>query len=115
MSRLEIGRGKDKMTAFGIGSCVVVVCYDPGKEIAGMFHGILPEKPAGKPGEPLKYMDTGIEFLVKCLISEELSINKLKAKIFGGAKMFEVGTSSDSIGERNIKAAKEALAAKNIE
>jgi len=112
---MEVAREREKLIAFGIGSCVVVVCYDPEKDIAGMLHGILPANLPGRKSEILKYMNTGIDALVKRLIEEGLNVKTLKAKIFGGAKMFEIGATSDSIGERNIRAAKEVLAAKNIE
>ncbi|MCX8093586.1 MAG: chemotaxis protein CheD [Candidatus Goldbacteria bacterium] len=113
MGKLKIGKYNDVLTAYGIGSCVVVVCYDRINPIAGMLHGILPEKPAKKVDEN-RYMNSGIENLIKTLLEQGVSIKNIDAKIFGGAKMFDIKTSGDTIGERNIKITREILAKKQI-
>ena len=48
------------------------------------------------------------------MIKEGVNIKDMDAKIFGGAKMFDVKNESEAIGERNIKKAKECLASKGI-
>jgi chemotaxis protein CheD len=113
MGEIKTGKDGDTLAAYGIGSCVVVVCYDRYQPVAGMLHGILPEKP-GKKTEPGRYIDTGIDLLIKALLDRGASINGLEAKIFGGASMFDVRTEGNTIGERNIKKAKEILAQKGI-
>jgi chemotaxis protein CheD len=113
MGEMKIGMQGDTLAAYGIGSCVVVVCYDKNRPVAGMLHGILPEKPKKK-GDVNKYMDSGIENLVKALIELGTSIHDVEAKIFGGARMFETSATGETIGERNIRKAKELLAQKGI-
>ncbi|HPD18277.1 MAG: chemotaxis protein CheD [Candidatus Goldbacteria bacterium] len=113
MGQLKIGKYNDVLTAYGIGSCVVVICYDRINPVAGMLHGILPEKPAKKSGEN-RYINSGIENLIKTLLDMGVSIKNIDAKILGGASMFDVKLSSDTIGERNIKMAKEVLTKKQI-
>lgn len=113
MGQLKIGKYNDILAAYGIGSCVVVVCYDRVNPVAGMLHGILPEKPAKKVDEN-KYINTGIENLIKTLLEIGVSIKNIDAKIFGGASMFDVKISGETIGEKNIKMAKEILTKKNI-
>jgi chemotaxis protein CheD len=113
MGQLKIGKYSDVLTAYGIGSCVVVICYDRINPVAGMLHGILPEKPAKKSGED-RYINSGIENLIKTLLDMGVSIKNIDAKIIGGASMFDVKSSGDTIGERNVKTAKEMLAKKQI-
>ena len=80
-----------------------------------MLHGILPEKPLGKKdANENKYLDAGIENLVKAMIKEGVNIKDMRAKVFGGAKMFDTKNDSEAIGERNIKKAKECLASKGV-
>jgi chemotaxis protein CheD len=80
-----------------------------------MLHGILPERPHGrKEGNENKYLDAGIENMVKAMIKEGVNIADMKAKIIGGAKMFDVKSDAEAIGDRNIKKAKECLARKGI-
>lgn len=113
MGQLKIGKYNDVLTAYGIGSCVVVICYDRINPVAGMLHGILPEKPAKKVDEN-RYLNSGVENLIKSLLEIGVSIKNIDAKIFGGAKMFDIKASGDTIGERNIKTAKEILTKKQI-
>jgi len=113
MGELHTGAGGEVLTAYGIGSCIVVVCFDEEKPLAGMLHAMLPEK-TGKAHDKNRYADTGIENLVKSMIDLGVNIKNMRAKIFGGARMFEIGNESDAIGSRNIKKAKEILERKGI-
>jgi len=113
IGELVIGKGDVNLVAYGVGSCVIVACYDREKEIAGMLHAILPEKPKKK-SDPDKYVDSGVEHLVKLLMKEDVSIINMEAKIYGGARMFDIKTSGDTIGDRNTEKAREVLAKKGI-
>ncbi|MGP7817481.1 chemotaxis protein CheD [Niallia sp. 01092] len=103
----------------GLGSCVGVVLYDQFKGIAGLAHIMLPDSSLSK-SQPLnlaKFADTAIIALVKNL--ELLGAKKasLKAKIAGGAQMFQFSGSSDimRIGPRNVEAVKKELQILNIQ
>lgn len=103
----------------GLGSCVGVVIYDQWKEIAGMVHVMLPDSDLAKEGQVnvAKYADTGIRELVKRLVLEGARASSLKAKIAGGAQMFQFTIGSDlmRIGPRNVEAVKKALQQLHIE
>jgi chemotaxis protein CheD len=113
MGELKTGGQGDTLAAYGIGSCVVVVCYDRDKPLAGMLHGMLPEKTGKKP-DSNRYLDSGIENLVKALLEAGSGISAMEAKIFGGARMFDVKQEGESIGDRNARKAKEILEKKGI-
>jgi chemotaxis protein CheD len=114
MGELKVGHNGDILAAYGVGSCIIVACYDRTRPVAAMLHGILPEKIGKAGGLENKYLNIGIDNMVKELIREGVSINEMEAKIFGGAKMFDVKLDSETIGERNIRMAKEELKKKNI-
>jgi chemotaxis protein CheD len=113
MGELKTGKQGETLAAYGIGSCVVVVCYDSEKPVAAMLHGMLPEKP-GKKAESNRYLDSGIENLVKIMIESGSGIKTMEAKIFGGARMFDVKQEGDTIGDRNARKARELLDKKGI-
>ena len=79
-----------------------------------MLHAILPEKPK-RSSEKNKYIDAGIDNLIKTLIKYGVNAGSIEAKIFGGAKMFDTKTEGEAIGERNIITAREVLEKKGIE
>lgn len=103
----------------GLGSCVGVVIYDQGKELAGLVHVMLPDSSLAKSKEinVAKYADTGIKELVRRLTEKGARTYSLKAKIAGGAQMFNFANSSDlmRIGPRNVEAVKRELKNLNIE
>lgn len=102
----------------GLGSCVGVVIYDQPREIAGLAHVMLPDSSLAKGGSfnIAKYADTAIKELVNRLISQGAKTYSLKAKIAGGAQMFQFSSSSDMmrIGPRNVEAVKRELAKLHI-
>lgn len=97
----------------GLGSCVGVVVYDLVKQVAGLAHVMLPDSSLTKQVNfnKYKYADTALDELIKEL--EELGARKfaLKAKIAGGAQMFQMSGGSEimRIGPRNVEAVKEKL------
>lgn len=96
----------------GLGSCVGVVLYDEHKKIAGMLHVMLPDSSLGKSDRinVAKFADTGIYGLMELLKAEGVRPLSLKAKIAGGAQMFQFGSNDTlRIGPRNVEAVKAEL------
>jgi len=115
---LNVVTAPDMIRTSGLGSCVGVVIYNIQREIAGMAHIMLPDSSLGKQ-ESLnhyKYADTAIDILVDKLCSKGLRKSQLKAKLAGGAQMFQINTSNDimRIGKRNIEAVLTKLEEHNI-
>lgn len=115
---VNIVRSPNTIRTSGLGSCVGVVIYDQLREIAGLVHIMLPDSSLAKAGalNPSKYADTGIKDLVTKLIQNGAKVFSLKAKIAGGAQMFQLSSGSDimRIGPRNVEAVKAELTALNI-
>jgi chemotaxis protein CheD len=63
-----------------------------------------------------KFADTGMEDLLKLMVSMGADPHRLVAKIAGGAQMFASSGISDAlrVGERNVEAAKKQLAMRHI-
>lgn len=121
VAEMEVCDNSTVLASFGLGSCVAVAIYDPHKEIGGLAHVMLPESKAGREElAPGKFADTAVERLVGELVLRGANKRRLVSKIAGGAQMFEipglrhessfVGTRKEfTIGERNVRAVKEAL------
>ncbi|PWA13527.1 chemotaxis protein CheD [Pueribacillus theae] len=102
----------------GLGSCVGVVVYNEVLRIAGMAHVMLPDSGLAreKNFRHGKYADTAVEALYHRL-KEHHNVYPLKAKIAGGAQMFQFKSDMDlmRIGHRNVLAVKEHLKKFKIE
>ncbi|MBE5959911.1 MAG: chemotaxis protein CheD [Lachnospiraceae bacterium] len=112
MADLNICLPPDTITTLGLGSCVGIVLYDPGKKISGMVHVMLPDSTKIKNNENIaKFADTGIAELLKRMIAAGATRSTLVSKIAGGAQMFAFKTNNDMlrVGERNVEAVKQIL------
>lgn len=107
---MKIAKGDSIIRTAGLGSCVGIVLYSPTKKIAGMAHIMLPNSSLAR-GEifnKAKYADTAILELLAQLENKGIKRQMLKAKLAGGAQMFQFSLGSDQmrIGPRNIAAIK---------
>ena len=113
IAQMDIVKVPNTIRTSGLGSCVGVILYDESKQIAGLIHIMLPDSSLGR-SETLnvaKFADTGIRALIDLLKLEGVQSFKLKAKIAGGAQMFQFTSDKNSmrIGPRNVEAVKNEL------
>ncbi|PLT34190.1 chemotaxis protein CheD [Bacillus sp. V5-8f] len=110
---MAIVRPPNTIRTSGLGSCVGVVVYDQAKEIAGLAHIMLPDSSLSKGTQinTAKYADTALQEMVEKLQKEGARISTLKAKIAGGAQMFQFSSGNDlmRIGPRNVEAVRKKL------
>ncbi len=112
IAALDICVAPDSITTIGLGSCVGVVLYDEAKKTAGLVHVMLPDSTRIRENaNRAKFADTGITLLLERLLELGIYKRSLKAKIAGGAKMFDFSRAGNvqGIGEQNVKAVKEIL------
>ncbi|WP_226681292.1 chemotaxis protein CheD [Sutcliffiella horikoshii] len=119
IAEMGIVKSPQLIRTAGLGSCVGVVIYDTSTKIAGMVHIMLPDSNLTRqaPINADKYADTGILHLVDNLLLKGMKSYSMKAKIAGGAQMFQFSSASTDmmrIGPRNVEAVKEKLAALHI-
>ena len=113
IAQMDVVKVPKTIRTSGLGSCVGVVIYDESKNIADMVHVMLPDSSLGRTESinVAKFADTGVIALVDMLKREGAQSFKLKAKIAGGAQMFQFTSDKDSmrIGPRNVEAVKAQL------
>jgi chemotaxis protein CheD len=125
MAESMCAKPPDKLACFGIGSCVCLALYDPGAKVAGLAHSMLPTiaaalvPPGGMgPADQAKYADSAVGFLVASMEKLGASRGRITAKLVGGAAMFSFAgprtEGAESLGERNLRAARESLAAHGL-
>jgi len=113
-----VRRGNDIIATIGLGSCVAIVLYDKDTKVGGLAHILLPSMAMSREtSNPAKFPET----IVPLMLDEMRALgavqtSRIRAKIVGGASMFGqlVNGTGINVGERNIAATKEALAAASI-
>lgn len=101
-----------KITTIGLGSCVGIVVYDSGSKLCGMLHAMLPDSTRIRNNSNRsKFVDTGMEDMLRQLEQAGGNRRRLVAKLAGGAKMFEFEDENEntSIGYQNVQAARKIL------
>lgn len=117
MADLNICKSPDGITTLGLGSCVGVAVRDPVTKIGGLLHAMLPDSTVIKNNTCVeKFVDSGLDELVKRLVRAGANKNRLEAKLAGGAQMFAFQRNSDlvKVGERNAEAARKKLRTMHI-
>lgn len=114
MADYKLCTAPNKITTIGLGSCVGIVVYDPGIKVCGMLHAMLPDSTRIRNNSNrAKFVDSGMEDMLKELLQAGVNKRRLAAKLAGGAKMFEFGTGTEnditSIGYQNVQSAKKML------
>ena len=91
ISEYKIAQYPDKLMTVGLGSCVGTIIYDEKSKIGGLSHIMLPDsqpfshKREIKPG---KFADLALPNMVAEL-QRKVRAPRFKAKIVGGANMFQ--------------------------
>ncbi|HPM41425.1 MAG TPA: chemotaxis protein CheD [bacterium] len=116
MGECAVASGNGDRLTMILGSCVGVMLIDEEAHVASALHAMLP-RAQGKDGERGRYVDTGLPIAVGLALKAGARRSRLKAKLAGGANMFPklARTFVANIGERNVEAARGALAEAGIE
>lgn len=118
IGEIVIGGNQDELEALALGSCVAVVIYDEVIQVGAMAHILLPEQLNTDLSSALgKYASTAIPETIRLILNKGASKERLKAKIAGGARMFELtGKTAHTldVGARNVQKVKELLKTENI-
>lgn len=116
MGNFIVEHNPASLVALGLGSCVAVALYDGEVRIGGLAHVMLPTsaecKRENTEGFNLnKFADVAIPSMLKEMERRGCKVERIKAKIVGGAHMFKniVDLEILDIGKRNIEAVRQEL------
>ena len=90
-----------------LGSCVAACLNDPVARVGGMNHFLLPGSDDDSTGFSVRYGAHAMELLVNALLQQGAKRGRLRAKLFGGARLVagltDVGALNASFAERFIQ------------
>jgi chemotaxis protein CheD len=112
VAQAAVGGAEDTLVTLGLGSCVAIVLHDDGARVGGLAHVLLPEPALSRDqGNVNKFASTAVPALVQEMARLGARPGRLKARLVGGAAMFQglMVPGSLNMGARNVIAAREAL------
>lgn len=96
LRRLTVAQGETRVSdapevvlTTVLGSCVAACFYDPIAQVGGINHYLLAEGNACDPASMQRYGVYAMEVLINAMLSMGAARHRLKARIFGGARMRE--------------------------
>lgn len=101
-----------KLITVGLGSCIGIAIYDSASKVGGLAHIMLPDSTQfSNVTNPMKFADLAIPLLLDKMQGLGARRTSLKAKIAGGASMFNFSDKSMmmDIGNRNSISVKKVL------
>jgi chemotaxis protein CheD len=118
LRRLTVAQGEtrvsdrpDEVLTTVLGSCVAACFYDPVAQIGGINHYLLADGTANDAASLQRYGVYAMEVLINAMLGMGAARHRLKARIFGGARM---RTGFRDIGAANIVFAREFLRSERI-
>jgi len=111
---LAVLKGQGLLVTYGLGSCVGIALYDPGRKVAGLAHILLNDSALFTNSKsnglnPAKFADTALPLLMRKMIDQGAYKHAIIAKIAGGASLFNFQSAGQGVGEKNIIAVKSKL------
>lgn len=106
MGQTAVG-DKEAVFTSVLGSCIGIVLWHPHLGMGAIAHVVLPDS-HGQNGQPGKFADTAVPYLIRQLADIGCPRTGLVAKIAGGACMFR-GGGPLQIGDDNIAATRTIL------
>lgn len=109
---LNVACAPNKLITVGLGSCIGIALFDNAKSIGGLAHIMLPDSKAfNTVSNPMKFADLAIPLLLEKVENMGAQKRNIKAKIVGGASMFNFSDKSMimDIGGRNKNSVKLVL------
>jgi chemotaxis protein CheD len=106
--------GADEAITTVLGSCISACIRDPGLQIGGMNHFMLPEDTTqgksawldAKAGLATRYGSFAMESLINGLLKQGARRERLEVKLFGGGHVLRAAI---EVGDRNIEFARQWL------
>jgi chemotaxis protein CheD len=113
-----VDTGDVVLMTLGLGSCVAIALYDPVARIGGLAHLLLPSPSLARDqSNPGRFPETVLPLLLGRMAALGAERERITARLVGGASMFasKSGTPGPlAMGERNVVAAREVLAAAQV-
>lgn len=108
----------DVLITYSLGSCLGITAYDPSVNVGALLHVMLPTVAIDLQGgraNPYKYVDSGVEGMLKLMLSYGADIRRLVLTAAGGA--FSKEREEDDhfqIGKRNLIMLRRVLWERNL-
>jgi chemotaxis protein CheD len=114
---LRIGVAEDILVTVGLGSCVAIALHDAQARVGGLAHILLPSPALARAdANPAKFPQSAVPRLLQMMVADGARPERITGRLAGGASMFAALAPPGTVqmGERNLVAARQALATNGV-
>jgi chemotaxis protein CheD len=99
-----------------LGSCVALTLWHPMMRIGAICHYVLPVRDDRLPPAALdgRYGGDAFALMERALLTRGVTLTQCQAKLFGGARVYDVDGHHIDVGARNIAYARQWLASRTL-
>jgi len=114
MGDIAVAQPPSNLAASAVGSCLIIIFYDPGPLIGAMAHAMLSTHSLAAKHQlkDTKYIDPAVDEMIERMLASGAKKGNLEARLVGGANMFPALKSD--IGKNNVLSAKKKLEEEGI-
>lgn len=106
----------ETLTTSGLGSCLGIALYDAEARVGGLVHPMLPTASSDGDRPRERFVDSGIEVVVREMVDRGASRKNVEARVTGGAAIVDFKRNgTPSIGDRNVEVARRVCEERGIE
>lgn len=109
VSEYVVAADDETLVAYGVGSCVAVLLWDPDAGVGGVANAVLPERAAGDDVAAAKFVDSATEALLRELVEAGASYATVEGRVVGGATIMTFEDLGEAVGADNVAAARATL------
>ena len=111
VAQWAVDQGDAVLVTLGLGSCVAVVLYDAEAKVGALLHLLLPSQQMSRDhSNPGRFPEMALPLALAEMEAAGARRDRLAAWLVGGASMFGAASAAIAMGERNVAAARQALA-----
>lgn len=99
-----------------LGSCVAVTMYAERFGYGSICHAMLPRNPPSNKRDTFRYVDSSLFYMIEELRAAGIRNDEIEVKLMGGADVLErLAGGSASVGQQNIRAARDIIQTEGLE
>ncbi|MBZ6494595.1 chemotaxis protein CheD [Natrinema longum] len=114
VSEYVVAADGETLIAYGIGSCLAIVLFDPEANVGGLAQAVLPDRDHGEGEATGKFVDAATDALLREMAERGASVGRVEARLAGGSEMIDFEELETGIGDANVAAARERLDAFDV-
>ena len=109
VSEYAVADAGETLVAYGLGACVGIALYDPAAGVGGLAHPMLPRQENTESTNGAKFVDPGVETLLRETLEAGATYGNVEGYVVGGADLLDLPNLPKEASGENVAVARSEL------